>query len=137
MMGVARDHLPAERSGPTIALLSVASTVGIGVGYPLAGLLTDVAGLRAAYGLGLLITTVAFAAAWWSVPQPPAGRRAGRGPGRPQRRLCFLQLPYCLVSGCSMSRMCAVPSATGRCRAPLGTTNSSPAFNTTGSRPSS
>jgi predicted MFS family arabinose efflux permease len=74
MMGVARDHLPAERSGPTIALLSVASTVGIGVGYPLAGLLTDVAGLRAAYGLGLLITTVAFAAAWWSVPQPPAGR---------------------------------------------------------------
>jgi predicted MFS family arabinose efflux permease len=58
----------------SIALLSVASTVGIGVGYPLAGLLTDVAGLRAAYGLGLLITAVALAAAWWSVPQPPAGR---------------------------------------------------------------
>lgn len=74
MMGVARDHLPAERSGPTIALLSVASTVGVGVGYPLAGFLTDVAGLRAAYGLGLLITAVALAAAWWSVPQPPAGR---------------------------------------------------------------
>ncbi|WP_329179136.1 MFS transporter [Streptomyces decoyicus] len=74
MMGVARDHLPAARSGPTIALLSVASTVGIGVGYPLAGLLTDVAGLRAAYGLGLLITTGAWATAWWSVPQPPTGR---------------------------------------------------------------
>ncbi|MEU9116700.1 MFS transporter [Streptomyces sp. NPDC048483] len=73
MMGVARDHLPAEHSGPTIALLSVASTVGIGIGYPLAGLLTDVAGLRAAYGLGLLITAVALAAAWWSVPQPPTG----------------------------------------------------------------
>ena len=76
MMGVARDHLPAARSGPTIALLSVASTVGIGVGYPLAGLLTDMAGLRAAYGLGLLITTVALAAAWRSVPQPPTGRSA-------------------------------------------------------------
>jgi predicted MFS family arabinose efflux permease len=76
MMGIARDHLPAERSAPTIALLSVASTVGIGVGYPLAGLLTDVAGLRAAYGLGLLITAVALAAAWWSVPQPPPGRTA-------------------------------------------------------------
>jgi predicted MFS family arabinose efflux permease len=74
MMGVARDHLPNERSGPTIALLSVASTIGIGVGYPLAGLLTDLAGLRAAYGLGLLITAFALAAAWWSVPQPPAGR---------------------------------------------------------------
>ncbi len=74
MMGVARDHLPAERSGPAIALLSVASTIGVGVGYPLAGLLTDVAGLRAAYGLGLLATAVALAAAWRSVPQPPAGR---------------------------------------------------------------
>lgn len=74
VMGVARDHLPAERSGPTIALLSVASTVGVGVGYPLAGLLTDMAGLRAAYGFGLLITALALATAWWAVPQPPPGR---------------------------------------------------------------
>ncbi|MEV1171732.1 MFS transporter [Nonomuraea sp. NPDC049784] len=76
MMGVARDHLPEQRSGATIALLSVASTVGIGVGYPLAGLLTDVSGLRAAYGLGLLIAAAALAAAWWAVPQPPPGRSA-------------------------------------------------------------
>lgn len=76
MMGVARDHLTAERAGSTIASLSVASIVGIGVGYPLSGLLTEVAGLRAAYGLGLLITAVALAAAWWSVPRPPAGRSA-------------------------------------------------------------
>ncbi|MBT2209318.1 MFS transporter [Actinomadura sp. NEAU-AAG7] len=74
MMGVARDHLPAERSGAAIALLSVASIAGIGIGYPLAGLLTDVAGLPAAYGLGLLITAVALAAAWWAVPQAPPGR---------------------------------------------------------------
>ncbi|RFC75113.1 MFS transporter [Streptomyces sp. AcE210] len=74
MMGVARDHLPAGRSGPTIALLSVASVIGIGISYPLAGLLTDLAGLRAAYGLGLLVTTLALAAAWWSVPRPPDGR---------------------------------------------------------------
>ncbi|NUW38825.1 MFS transporter [Nonomuraea rhodomycinica] len=74
LMGVARDHLPASRSGSAIALLSVASIVGIGVGYPLAGLLTDVAGLRAAYGLGLLVTALALGAAWWSVPRPPAGR---------------------------------------------------------------
>ncbi|GLV75507.1 MFS transporter [Streptomyces hygroscopicus] len=74
MMGVARDHLPERRSASTIALLSVASTIGIGVGYPLAGLLTDVSGLRAAYGLGLLITAIALATAWWAVPQPPPGR---------------------------------------------------------------
>ncbi|TDE52806.1 MFS transporter [Nonomuraea mesophila] len=76
MMGVARDHLPGQRSGAAIALLSVASTVGIGVGYPLAGFLTSVAGIRAAYGLGLLITATALAAAWRAVPQPPPGRSA-------------------------------------------------------------
>ncbi|MGW7350496.1 MFS transporter [Streptomyces sp. NPDC054784] len=76
MMGVARDHLPTGRSGPVIALLSVASTVGIGVGYPLAGLLTDLSGLRAAYGVGLLVTVLALAAAWRAVPQPPSGRSA-------------------------------------------------------------
>ena len=36
----------------------------------------DVAGLHAAYGIGLLITVVALAAAWWSMPQPPTGRSA-------------------------------------------------------------
>ncbi|TDC90075.1 MFS transporter [Nonomuraea deserti] len=76
MMGVARDHLPRQRSGAAIALLSVASIVGIGIGYPLAGLLTSVSGLRMAYGLGLLITATALAAAWWAVPQPPPGRSA-------------------------------------------------------------
>ncbi|MEO3796671.1 MFS transporter [Nonomuraea sp. B10E15] len=76
MMGVARDHLPGQRSGAAIALLSVASTAGIGIGYPLAGLLTSVAGLRVAYGLGLLITATALATAWWAVPQPPPGRSA-------------------------------------------------------------
>lgn len=75
-MGIARDHLPAQRSGAAIALLSVASTIGVGLSYPLAALLAEVAGLRAAYGLGLLITTVALAAAWWAVPQSPPGRTA-------------------------------------------------------------
>lgn len=74
MMGIARDHLPAERSGPAIALLSVASTVGIGVGYPLAGLLTDLGGLSSAYGLGLLISVIAWVAAWATMPQSPPGR---------------------------------------------------------------
>ena len=76
MMGVARDHLPEDRSAPTIALVSVASTIGIGVGYPLAGLLTDLGGVRAAYGLGLFVTAVAFLAAWRSMPVAPGGRSA-------------------------------------------------------------
>ncbi|MFG1905320.1 MFS transporter [Kribbella sp. NPDC048928] len=71
MMAVARDHLDEHRAARTIALLSVASTAGIGIGYPLSGLLTDLAGVRAAYGLGLLITGAAFVAAVFALPQAP------------------------------------------------------------------
>ncbi|WP_251092414.1 MFS transporter [Streptomyces sp. Caat 7-52] len=76
MMGVARDHLPEERSAATISLVSVVSIIGVGAGYPLAGLLTEVGGVRAAYGLGLFVTTIAFLAAWRFIPEAPAGRSA-------------------------------------------------------------
>lgn len=76
MMGVARDHLPEERGQSTIALISVVSIVGVGVGYPLAGLLTEFGGIRAAYGLGLVVTAVAFLAAWRAIPDAPEGRSA-------------------------------------------------------------
>jgi predicted MFS family arabinose efflux permease len=72
MMATARDHLDEQRSGSTIALLSVASTAGIGVGYPLTGLLTDLAGIRAAYALGLAVTAAAFLAAIVVLPPGPA-----------------------------------------------------------------
>jgi predicted MFS family arabinose efflux permease len=75
-MSVARDHLDADRAPAVIALISVASTIGIGVGYPLAGLLTEVGGVRAAYGLGVLVTAIALLAALRSMPAPPAGRSA-------------------------------------------------------------
>jgi predicted MFS family arabinose efflux permease len=71
MMATARDHLSEQRSVSTIALLSVASTAGIGVGYPLAGLLTDLGGIRAAYGLGLAVTAAALLAAVIVLPPAP------------------------------------------------------------------
>jgi len=74
MMGVARDQLPGAKSGSVIATLSVASTVGVGLGYPLAGLLTDAGGVHAAYGLGLFITVLALLAAWRAIPPSPPGR---------------------------------------------------------------
>ncbi|MGH3488710.1 MAG: MFS transporter, partial [Actinopolymorphaceae bacterium] len=77
MMATARDHLDERRAAGTIALLSVASIAGIGVGYPLAGLLTDLAGLRAAYALGLGVTAVALVAAVVVLPPAPA-RAANR-----------------------------------------------------------
>ncbi|GHH69224.1 MFS transporter [Kitasatospora indigofera] len=76
MMGVARDHLPEERSAATIALISVVSVIGAGVGYPLAALLAELGGLRAAYGLGLVVTAIAFVTAWRSMPAAPEGRSA-------------------------------------------------------------
>jgi predicted MFS family arabinose efflux permease len=76
MMGVARDHLPDERSASTVALVSVASTIGIDIGYPLAGLLTEFGGVRSAYGLGLFVTAAALVAAWRAIPVAPEGRTA-------------------------------------------------------------
>ncbi|MEY9877510.1 MFS family permease [Streptacidiphilus sp. MAP12-33] len=74
MMGVTRDHLPEERGAATIALISVVSIIGAGVGYPLAGLLAEFGGVRAAYGLGLFVTAAALLTAWRSVPAAPEGR---------------------------------------------------------------
>ncbi|GAA1967604.1 MFS transporter [Amycolatopsis minnesotensis] len=75
LMSVARTHLPPERSGSTIAALSVASTVGIGVGYPVISLLDQLAGLRAAYGLGLVLSAAALAIAWRALPVEAPGPR--------------------------------------------------------------
>jgi predicted MFS family arabinose efflux permease len=75
MMAVARDHL-ADRADRTIAVLSVASTAGIGVGYPLAGMLTELGGVRAAYALGLAVTAAALAAAVAALPGDDRARPA-------------------------------------------------------------
>ncbi len=75
LMSVARTHLPAERSASTIAALSVASTVGIGVGYPVISLVDQLAGLRAAYGIGLLLSAAALALAWRTLPVEAPGPR--------------------------------------------------------------
>lgn len=69
LMSVARDHLPAERAHATIATVSVASTVGIGVAYPLMGLIDQLAGLRVAYGVGFLLSLAAVLIAWRTIPQ--------------------------------------------------------------------
>src|SRR5262249_36308212 len=72
MMATARDALDEERAARTIALLSVASTAGIGIGYPLSGLLTDLGGIRAAYALGVVVTAAALIAAAVGIPEAPA-----------------------------------------------------------------
>ncbi|MFD5246487.1 MFS transporter [Amycolatopsis sp. NPDC058340] len=73
LMSVARAHLPPERATSTIAALSVASTVGIGVGYPVVSLLDQLAGLRVAYGFGFLLSAVALVVAWRFLPAEAPG----------------------------------------------------------------
>jgi predicted MFS family arabinose efflux permease len=100
MMATARDHLDAQRAAGTIALLSVASTAGIGVGYPLAGLLTDLSGIRAAYALGLAVTIVALLAAILVIP------------GAPERRADPIDLPGALLLTVALLALLVVISQT-------------------------
>nr|WP_205864853.1 MFS transporter [Planctomonas sp. JC2975] len=69
LMSVARDHLPPERARCAIATISVAGTVGIGIAYPLMGLVDQYLGLRAAYGLGFLISLTGLVIAWRAIPR--------------------------------------------------------------------
>ena len=101
-IGVARDHLPASRAASSVALVSVASTVGIGVGYPLAGWLDDVGGVRLAYAAGLVVTVAALVVATIAIPASPAGRRAEVDPVGAVLLGLGLVVVVLLVSGTSL-----------------------------------
>jgi MFS family permease len=67
-MAAARDHLPAPRVGPVIGLLSVCVAAGVGVGYPVSGLIADRLGLSAAFWFGAAVSAVALGAVVAVVP---------------------------------------------------------------------
>lgn len=75
-MAAARDHLPRERVAPAVALLSVAAAAGVGLGYPLSGLIADLLGLPAAYWFGALVSGVALLATLAVVPPASTTRPA-------------------------------------------------------------
>ncbi|MFF1918972.1 MFS transporter [Streptomyces sp. NPDC058221] len=67
-IAVARDELPSARAVPVIALLSITAVTGVGLGYPLTGLVAQWGGVRGAYWLGALVSVLGLAAAAWTVP---------------------------------------------------------------------
>src|SRR5215472_5311554 len=69
---VARDRLPAQRSRRTIALIGVTTAIGIGVGYPLAGLLAQGLGLYAPFWFVAALSVVALVAAVAVLPESPS-----------------------------------------------------------------
>lgn len=77
-IAVARDALPPTKAGPAIALLGVTTAAGLGIGYPVAGVVTEFLGLSAAFWLGAILTVVALIGVVLVVPDPPE---------RPPRRL--------------------------------------------------
>ena len=69
---VARDDLPAGRSRHTIAAIGITTAVGIGVGYPLVGLLAEYLGLYAPFWVVAAMSALALAAAAAVLPASPA-----------------------------------------------------------------
>lgn len=70
---IARDDLPAGQARPAIALIGVTTAAGIGIGYPLVGLLAQYLGVGAAFWLVAVLSAVALVAA--AVVLPPSPRR--------------------------------------------------------------
>jgi predicted MFS family arabinose efflux permease len=74
---VARDALPPERARPAMAILSITTVAGIGLGYPLVALIAETCGLRVAFWFGVAIAVAALLAAMVVVPSSrhrPAAR---------------------------------------------------------------
>lgn len=64
----ARDALPADRSRPAVALLSITTVAGVGLGYPLTGLIAQGLGVRAGFWFGAVVSGLALVAAAVVVP---------------------------------------------------------------------
>ncbi len=70
-IAVARDEMTGERLARAVALLSVTTVAGAGLGYPLTALVAEVGGLAAAYLFGAALTAASWLMAWRFVPQAP------------------------------------------------------------------
>ncbi|WP_233498407.1 MFS transporter [Blastococcus sp. TF02A-26] len=77
-MATARDALTGARQRATVAALSITVVAGVGLGYPVAGLVADLGGVHAAFWLGAAVSGLALAAGAVVLPPPP---------DRPPRRL--------------------------------------------------
>jgi MFS family permease len=90
-MSVARDHLDPDRSRSTLAVLSVTAVVGVGLGYPITGLLAEHLSFHAGFWLAAVLGLVAMVLAALVVP------RSGHRP--PQH----FDLPGALLLGTALA----------------------------------
>ncbi|AUG80669.1 MFS transporter [Kitasatospora sp. MMS16-BH015] len=81
-IATARDSLSEERSRSAVALLSITTVAGVGLGYPLTGVITEAFGVSAGFWFAALIAAVAFTAAALVLPPTPVrARRPLDAPG--------------------------------------------------------
>lgn len=76
---LARRHLPAAMAPSAISTLSVTVSVGLGIGYPLTGLLCELAGFRISFWVAAAFSVAAMIAIRLGIP---ADRVDERGTGR-------------------------------------------------------
>ena len=76
-MATARDALQGERARSTVALLSITTVAGVGLGYPLTGLIAHAWGFEAGFWFGAIVSALALASAAIVLP-PPTAHRAAR-----------------------------------------------------------
>ncbi|WP_244928951.1 MFS transporter [Nocardioides sp. W7] len=67
-LAAARDNLPRARVRGALALLSVTTTMGAGISYPLSAWIAQTAGIPAAYCCALAIIVLTLLLAWRTVP---------------------------------------------------------------------
>ena len=72
-MAIARRNLPWQAARQTIATLSVTTAIGVGLGYPVTGLIAQLLGFRAAYWFGAITVTGALVLAALVLPPRSAG----------------------------------------------------------------
>ncbi|MFB7286952.1 MFS transporter [Actinacidiphila glaucinigra] len=71
-IATARDALPPERSRPAVAMLSITTVAGVGLGYPVTGLIAQSFGLYAGYWFGAAVSAAALVAAALVLPPSPS-----------------------------------------------------------------
>lgn len=77
-IAVAREYLPAERARSGIAALSITTSVGAGIGYPLTGVIAQHLDYRAGFWYAALLSAGSLLVVQWVVPP---------GSSTPRRRL--------------------------------------------------
>jgi MFS family permease len=68
-IATAREALEGDRSRATVAALSITVVAGLGVGYPLAGLVAELGGVHAAFWAGAAVSCSALVAAAAVLPR--------------------------------------------------------------------